>query len=620
MAIFKRCLVRAVLVVACTAELMAQSPQVMRGWHAYNDEDYQEAYSIWSKLAAKGDQEALYGLSLLYLDGLGTEKNTAKGLDSLRQSAEAGNDDAAYNLGVIYLLGRRVPPDKAQARAWLIRAGKNGHTRAIYALGRMALDERDYGSAASCFQRACDDFPDARYDLALLQDQGLGVPKDPAKALENYKVAAEKGSSDAQYRLGVLFETGQGAFKQDPVKAFEWYERAADQGHVEAQASLGRFLLNGTGGARDLDTAFEWLELAADNGSGKACVLLGDLYLEGKECPRDASAAREMYLQAARANRPEGYLRLGMMLQAGEGGPRDPEESVFCFAQAAEAGLAEAQYRLGLCHTKGLGVPVNDQTARCWFDRAARQGHEEAKTELWVLSVFWWIKIAMYGFLVLAAAAGVIIWVVWRGRRPARMDAPIATLSLAECAPPAAVLPGSAPALAGASNTLHPAGETAGTPAGHRTDAFNQLYQAGEFVSLFGVISLVGSILINLFFCIGPGILVGLGLVILKYASESYYKRLGYSMFALAAAATALFLFPIWQLIVLMAGILLLSFSIFLKAHRLHRQLAAAGRDDPDWRKTYDRATLAMATGGLAMFILPSHLIWLIYALLASSN
>src|ERR1041385_8786039 len=62
---------------------------------------------------------------------------------------------------------------------------------------------------------------------------------DFAEALRWYRVAAEKGSAEAQFEIGVLYDTGQGV-TQDPAEALRWYQRAADQGFAPAQRSEER--------------------------------------------------------------------------------------------------------------------------------------------------------------------------------------------------------------------------------------------------------------------------------------------------------------------------------------------------------------------------------------------
>ena len=49
--------------------------------------------------------------------------------------------------------------------------------------------------------------PDAQYNLAYLYENGLGVPKDEAKALELYQKSADQGHSDALNNLDAMKKT-----------------------------------------------------------------------------------------------------------------------------------------------------------------------------------------------------------------------------------------------------------------------------------------------------------------------------------------------------------------------------------------------------------------------------
>ena len=46
--------------------------------------------------------------------------------------------------------------------------------------------------------------PDAQYNLAYLYENGRGVPKNEAKALELYQQAADQGHSAAQNNLDIM--------------------------------------------------------------------------------------------------------------------------------------------------------------------------------------------------------------------------------------------------------------------------------------------------------------------------------------------------------------------------------------------------------------------------------
>jgi uncharacterized protein len=73
----------------------------------------------------------------------------------------------------------------------------------------------------------------AQYNLAVMYDDGQGVPQDYAVAMSWYRKAAEQGDPDAQVNLGILYGMGQGV-PQDYVIAHMWFNLAASGGHKNA--------------------------------------------------------------------------------------------------------------------------------------------------------------------------------------------------------------------------------------------------------------------------------------------------------------------------------------------------------------------------------------------------
>ena len=66
----------------------------------------------------------------------------------------------------------------------------------------------------------------------------IGLQKDIEKAVELFTEAAELGSIQALYNLGVAHECGEGVQK-DRSKAAQFYEKAATLGHVVSRHNLG---------------------------------------------------------------------------------------------------------------------------------------------------------------------------------------------------------------------------------------------------------------------------------------------------------------------------------------------------------------------------------------------
>ncbi len=75
---------------------------------------------------------------------------------------------------------------------------------------------------------------EAEYILALLFDSGRGVKHNPREAEKWYKKAAEKGHPKAQYYLGKMYSTDTSGVKRDDAEANKWFGKAAEQGFQEA--------------------------------------------------------------------------------------------------------------------------------------------------------------------------------------------------------------------------------------------------------------------------------------------------------------------------------------------------------------------------------------------------
>ena len=66
----------------------------------------------------------------------------------------------------------------------------------------------------------------------------LGLQKDTKKAVGLWKEAAELGSVDALFKLGPMYDCGDGV-QRDKAKAAEYYKKSAMQGHAGGRYNLG---------------------------------------------------------------------------------------------------------------------------------------------------------------------------------------------------------------------------------------------------------------------------------------------------------------------------------------------------------------------------------------------
>ncbi len=106
--------------------------------------------------------------------------------------------------------------------------------------GTEAVESEEYAQAAKWFrQAASQEDPDAKFNLGVLYEQGLGVDADLDKAVGWYQEAAHQNCPEAQSALGMLYAQGKGV-QQDLEIAKSWFQKAAAQENEEALQWLRR--------------------------------------------------------------------------------------------------------------------------------------------------------------------------------------------------------------------------------------------------------------------------------------------------------------------------------------------------------------------------------------------
>jgi TPR repeat protein len=181
-----------------------------------------------------------------------------------------------------------------------------------------------------------------------------------------------RGCRHAQYRLGLLYASGQGV-AQDLRQALAWYRASAEQGYAPAQCVLGNKYALGQGVKQNYKTAFSWYLKAAEQGDARAQCHLGTLYEEGQGTGHDPLDAEYWYFQAAEQGDAEAQLRLARLYEGNQ------YMAATWYLKAAEQGVAEAQYMLGNCYATGKGLRKNLPKAFEFYLKAAGQGDMRAQ-------------------------------------------------------------------------------------------------------------------------------------------------------------------------------------------------------------------------------------------------
>ena len=208
--------------------------------------------------------------------------------------------------------------------------------------------------------------------LARAQDWGLAAAPDGIHPMLWLRRAADGGYAQAQWELGLLYETGE-QVEKDVGRAIGLYSKAAAQDDAFAMKFLAVLYLNGNNPAYR-ETAFELLKRADRANLPEAQLLLAQLYQKGISVKKDSQKAVQWYKKAAQNGSSEAMNILGWRFENGEGVPKSAAEAVKCYKAAAERGERNALFRLGVLHYTGKHVAANHALAFEYFKKAAEFG------------------------------------------------------------------------------------------------------------------------------------------------------------------------------------------------------------------------------------------------------
>lgn len=170
----------------------------LKGLAAYQNGDYDSAYSSFYIAATMGVAGAQSSLGRLYTEGKGVKHDPVEAAKWYRRAADQGLDSAQHWLGAAYHTGVGVPQNHREAVKWF----------------RLA---------------ALQDYPPAQLLLGVCYDNGHGVQKDVTEVVKWYRLAAEQGSPGGQLFLALKYAVGEGVPK-DYIQAHMWANLATAAG------------------------------------------------------------------------------------------------------------------------------------------------------------------------------------------------------------------------------------------------------------------------------------------------------------------------------------------------------------------------------------------------------
>lgn len=208
-----------------------------------------------------------------------------------------------YQLGRALMRGDR----RDEALPYLVQAADNGHLAAFANIGNLyAVGLRNPSEGARWLKRGVDRGDDvSRLVLGEMHIDGAFGEKNYAEGVKLLSPLADKGSSLAIYKIGMVYLLGDNTIGRDYSKALQWLQRAAGLGVARAQNDIGYMVENGLGLDKDVRRAADWYRAAAEQGWGKSQVNLGLLYENGRGVQRDLAEALYWYRLATDSSQEE---------------------------------------------------------------------------------------------------------------------------------------------------------------------------------------------------------------------------------------------------------------------------------------------------------------------------
>ncbi|KAJ3107183.1 hypothetical protein HDU97_004603 [Phlyctochytrium planicorne] len=322
----------------------------------------------------QGHVQAQAVLGFCFEFGIGSVQDFKAAEKLYLMAAVKGNGLAGARLSFLRRYGRpHVKIDRVEAEEWIKMVQKLG------------VGSVEWLIKAADVHR----LPAAEYALGVCYHDGVGVQKDPTKAVDYYKRSAAarqprgegklSGTSSPESNigtgiLGYCYGEGFGVEK-DEQKAFSLYLSAAQQGESVSMYNVAHCYEEGIGAEKNLEEAIKWYVQSANLGNCYAQNSLGYMYEEGLGVARDEWVAVHWYKLSAEQGYPWAQCNLGFCLQNGIGIEKNEELGSFWYQKAAVQGHSRAQHNLGHAYQYGIGVEKDEAMAVEWYKRSAGSGN-----------------------------------------------------------------------------------------------------------------------------------------------------------------------------------------------------------------------------------------------------
>ncbi len=192
--------------------------------------------------ALRGDPAAQVEVGARYAAGQGVGRDLQQTFLWYGRAAAQGLGIAQYRFAALYERGLGTARDAERARIWYVRAAGQGNVKAMHNLAVLSVSggRTDYAAAAKWFTQAADfGLADSQVNLAILYQNGLGVPKDLKQAYKWLALAKRSGDQEAAGRaIHVRALLGAAELEAIDATIATWRRRTPDPAANETAAAI----------------------------------------------------------------------------------------------------------------------------------------------------------------------------------------------------------------------------------------------------------------------------------------------------------------------------------------------------------------------------------------------
>ncbi|CAO3692288.1 unnamed protein product [Rhizopus stolonifer] len=301
-----------------------------------------------------------------------------EGVRWIRRLAGQGIGEAAYLLGSWLesgLYGFKRSP--AKALRFYELAAKERVPRAMFAVAQYHEREQDYMTSFQLYEDAASlGLADALYRIAMIHLKGeFGSRQNPKAAIQLLVKACERPEpcAEASYTLGLLLlnDYPQVNIPNDlieeyggPFEAMNYIEYASDS-LSDAQYKLGEIYEQGKYNVVDIFRAYQYYEMAAKDHPW-AMLALSRIFNQGIQVPPEQAEEQRILFDRDDSH----WIKTH---------PRDEDSAFRWCRQAADQEIAEAYYLLGWYYEIGIGILRDYKQALYYYQKATKSNHAFAK-------------------------------------------------------------------------------------------------------------------------------------------------------------------------------------------------------------------------------------------------